>query len=58
MADEVEEKDALLKGSVYPVTIEDVLPDILVVCLKHGTNTYRGILLDSVKRYAVFRCTK
>ena len=41
---------AIIKGSILPVSIEEALADVLVVCLKHEAKTFRGILLDSGKR--------
>ena len=50
MAEEKPEDGPILKGSTLPVTIEDVIADVLVVCLEHGAKIYKGILLDSTKR--------
>ena len=40
----------ILKGSTLPVTVEDALPDVLIVCLKHEAKVFKGVLLDSSKR--------
>lgn len=50
MAEEKIDDRPIEKGSILPATIEDVLADVLVVCLKHGAKIYKGILLDSTKR--------
>ena len=50
MAGEKQAHGPILKGSFVPVMIEDVLADVLVVCLEHGAKIYKGILLDSTKR--------
>ena len=39
----------LKPGVILPVTIEEALADVLIVCLKYGTKVYRGCLLDAGK---------
>lgn len=41
---------AISKGMKLPVTIEDAIEDVLVVCLEYGAKLFKGILLDINKR--------
>ncbi|XP_062571352.1 PWWP domain-containing protein 2A-like [Saccostrea cucullata] len=41
---------AISKGMKLPITIEDAIDDVLVVCLEHGAKLFKGILLDINKR--------
>lgn len=40
----------ILKGMKLFVIIEDVIEDVLVVCLEYGVKFFKGILLDINKR--------
>merc|ERR1711874_469632 len=39
----------ILKGQEITVTVQESLPDIILVNLKHGTKLFQGVLLDSTK---------
>ncbi|XP_061184075.1 PWWP domain-containing protein 2A-like [Saccostrea echinata] len=41
---------AISKGMKLPITVEDAIDDVLVVCLEHGAKLFKGILLDINKR--------
>lgn len=51
MAETRRQNKIISKGLKLPVTIEDAIEDALIVCLDYGARKYRGILLDTNKRY-------
>jgi hypothetical protein len=51
MAETRRQNKIITKGLKLPVTIEDAIEDALIVCLDYGARKYRGILLDTNKRY-------
>ena len=53
MADGNTTEVPLKKGSRMVVTVEESIANVLLVCLKHGATLYRGVLLDSTKRYQI-----
>lgn len=53
MADQENKKDldiTLLKNTKISVSVDEALPDILVVTYEHGVKIFKGVLLDSTKR--------
>ena len=54
MADEKRKQYHNSKWTKVPVLIEEALDDVIVVCLKLGSKEFRGILLDTAKRYVEF----
>lgn len=50
MAEQKRRNGVLSKGMKVPVTIEEAINDVLVVCLETGSKIFRGILLDMKKR--------
>lgn len=40
----------LVKGGKILVSVESMLPDIVVVSFEHGTKLFQGALLDATKR--------
>ena len=43
------EKIELLKKQKIEVTVNEALPDLLVVSFEFGTQVFQGVLLDSTK---------
>ena len=50
MADGKSTDVPITKGAHLVVTVEDALPNVVLVCLKHGAKMYRGALMNSVHR--------
>jgi len=50
MADQIEDI-TLLKKTNVSVHVDEALPDILVVTYEFGLRIFKGVLLDSTKRY-------
>ena len=40
----------LLPGSIHPATVEMYLNNVIVVCLRHETKIYKGVLMDTSNR--------
>ncbi|XP_045188843.2 PWWP domain-containing protein 2A-like [Mercenaria mercenaria] len=50
MATEKRKSGSIFKGMKLTVLVEEMVNDVLVVVLEHGSKVYRGVLLDSNKR--------
>ena len=48
--------NTLVKGQKVLVSVEEALEDVVVVSLKRGSKTLRGVLLDTSKRLAGREC--
>ena len=50
MADRKSTHVPIIKGAHLRVTVEEALPNVILVCLKHGPKMYRGALMNSAHR--------
>ena len=50
MAEKKRKYGQITKGMQLSIVIEEVINDVLVVILEHGSKIFRGVLLDTKKR--------
>ena len=50
MAESEQGERPIQTGLEIPITVEQFIPGAVIVCLKHDSKVYRGVLMDTTNR--------